>query len=241
MSQLSLDSPVGQWVAERPYTSRVFEAIHIDYCCGGDKPLSAACEARNIDPQQVLARLEDASSDPTAQGKAERWIDASLTELCDHIEQTHHAYLKTELPRLQKMIAKVVGAHGASHPEMANAQQAFAALHAELAPHMTKEEQILFPAIRRLEECDTPPAFPFGTVANPIRMMEHEHDNAGNALDQIRRATGDYRVPDDACNTYRAMLDGLQRLELDMHQHVHKENIILFPRAIALEQSRIAV
>ena len=238
MTELNLDTPVGLWVAERPNTSRVFEAFHIDFCCGGDKPLVAACAAGNIDPEQVFAELENAMAGPPAEGEAGRWINASLTELCDHIEQTHHAYLKSELPRLHGMIAKVRGAHGASHPEMLDVQQAFAALEAELAPHMFKEEQVLFPAIRRLEASDAPPAFPFGTVANPIRMMEHEHDNAGDALDRIRRAAHDFAVPEDACNTYRAMLDGLRQLELDMHQHFHKENNVLFPRAIQLEETR---
>jgi len=237
MSVLNLDTPVGQWVAQQPSTSRVFEAFHIDYCCGGDKPLSAACAARNVDPEQVISELEKTMAQQPGKDSSDRWIDAALTELCDHIEQTHHAYLKTELPRLHGMIAKVLSAHGASHPEMSDVQEAFAALEADLAPHMFKEEQVLFPAIRRLEASDTPPAFPFGTVANPIRMMEQEHDNAGDALDRIHRATGDHTVPEDACNTYRAMLDGLRQLELDMHQHVHKENNILFPKAIELEQT----
>jgi regulator of cell morphogenesis and NO signaling len=239
MAELNLNSPVGQWVAEHPNTSRVFESHHIDYCCCGGSALAVACSKRNVDPQHLLAQLEDAIANRAAGDPAERWTDATLTELCDHIEQTHHAYLKTELSRLQQMIAKVVNAHGANHPEMADVQQAFAAVHAELGPHMFKEEQILFPAIRRLEESDMPPSFPFGTIANPIRMMEHEHDSAGDSLDQIRRLTGGYRAHDDACNTCRAMLDGLQRFELDMHQHVHKENNILFPRAIELEQSRV--
>ena len=238
MSELTLDSTVGQWVAQHPNASRVFETFRIDYCCGGGKPLSAACAARKVEPQHVLAQLEAAASSTLADG-VERWVDASLVELCDHIEQTHHAYLKAELPRLEQMIAKVVAAHGAGHPEMIEVQQAFAALIAELAPHMFKEEHILFPAIRRLEALDTPPAFPFGSVANPIRMMEHEHDNAGDELGLIRRVTKDYAVPEGACNTYRAMLDGLRRLELDMHQHVHKENHILFPKAIELEHVRV--
>jgi len=241
MPNLNLDTPVGRWVALRPSTSRVFEAFHIDYCCGGDKPLSAACAARNADPEQVISELEKTIAEQPGKDSDNRWIDASLTELCDHIEQTHHAYLKDELPRLHEMIAKVLSAHDNNHPEMFDVQDAFAALEAELAPHMFKEEQVLFPAIRRLEASDAPPKFPFGTVANPIRMMEHEHDNAGDALDRIRGATGDYTVPEDACNTYRAMLDGLRQLELDMHQHVHKENNILFPRAIELEQTRVRV
>jgi regulator of cell morphogenesis and NO signaling len=106
-----------------------------------------------------------------------------------------------------------------------------------MEPHMFKEEQVLFPAIRQLERSTGRPSFPFGTVANPIRMMEHEHDTAGYALSRIHTLTRDYEIPADACNTYRAMLAGLRQLELDMHVHVHKENSILFPRAIELEGS----
>ncbi|MFO0903228.1 MAG: iron-sulfur cluster repair di-iron protein [Pirellulales bacterium] len=234
MSRLDLDSPVGQWVAERPNTSRVFEAFQIDYCCGGDKSLRQVCAERRLDTGDVLRQLDAAEADSVG-ASANRWDLETLTALCDHIESNHHAYLKSELPRLQTMIAKVVGAHGASHPEMKEVASAFAALQAELVPHMFKEEQILFPAIRRLELANSGGSFPFGTVANPIRMMEHEHESAGDALSRIRRATGDYQIPHDACNTYRAMLDGLRRLELDLHEHIHKENNILFPRAIRRE------
>jgi regulator of cell morphogenesis and NO signaling len=135
------------------------------------------------------------------------------------------------------MLAKLVNAHGGTHRELPEVQQVFAALRSELEPHMFKEEQVLFPAIRRLEQSDTQPTFPFGTVSNPIRMMELEHEVAGNALARIRELTCDYAVPTDACNTYRAALDGLRALELDMHRHVHKENSILFPRAVERERA----
>lgn len=235
MTRNDLNSSVGNWVAAHPQTSRVFEALQIDYCCRGGESLEQACRQRGLDPQQVALQLEQAvaDEDPTA----ENWLEASLTELCNHIEQTHHAYLKEELPRLTEMIAKVVAAHGESHPELAAVQEVFASLRAEMEPHMFKEEHVLFPAIRQLEQSADHRPFPFGTVANPIRMMEQEHDNAGNALSRIRALTRDYQVPDDACNTYRAMLAGLRQLELDMHQHVHKENSILFPRAIEREST----
>lgn len=167
----------------------------------------------------------------------EAW-DRSLTELCDHIEQTHHAYLKQELPRLTEMVAKVVDAHGESHPELVTVKEVFATLKAELEPHMFKEEQVLFPAFRQLEQSADDPSFPFGTVANPIRMMEQEHDDAGYALSRLHALTRDYQVPQEACNTYRAMLAGLRQLERDMHRHVHKENSILFPRAIESRRDR---
>ncbi len=134
----------------------------------------------------------------------------------------------------------MVEAHGENHPELATVQEVFASLRAELEPHMFKEERVLFPAIRQLEQSADDPSFPFGTVANPIRMMEQEHDDAGYALSRLQTLTRDYRVPEVACNTYRAMLAGLRHLEEDMHRHVHKENSILFPKAIELETKRAA-
>ena len=130
-----------------------------------------------------------------------------------------------------------MAAHVENHSELSELQQAFAALRAELEPHMFKEEQILFPAIRQLEHAASRPNFHFGTVNNPIRMMEHEHDAAGNGLTRIRELTDGFRPPADACNSYRVLLDALRKLEFDLHQHIHKENNILFPRAQSMEAS----
>lgn len=237
MTQVNLNSSVGNWVAAHPQTFRVFEALQIEYCCGGGKSLEHACWDRGLDPKLVEQQLEQAITED--ESSSDSWLDASLTELCDHIEQTHHAYLKEELPRLTKMVAKVVEAHGENHPELATIKEVFGSLKVELEPHMFKEEQVLFPAIRQLEQSADDPSFPFGTVANPIRVMEQEHDDAGYALSRLHTLTRDYKVPEDACNTYRAMLAGLRHLERDMHRHVHKENSILFPRASELEQSRV--
>lgn len=237
MVPVNLNSSIGSVVAEYPQTSRVFESLQIDFCCGGGKSLEQACRDQGLDPLQVVQQLARAITDD--QQTTKDWRGAPLAELCDHIEQTHHAYLKQELPRLTQMLAKVVAAHGGNYPELAKVQEVFAALRAEMEPHMFKEERVLFPAIRQLEQSAGHPSFPFGTVANPIRMMEQEHEGAGNALSQIHTLTRDYEIPADACNTYRAMLAGLRQLELDMHQHVHKENSILFPKAIELEGTRV--
>ena len=235
MSRLSLQTPVGDWVAALPLTSRVFEAFRIDFCCRGKQPLEQACWEQKLDPGSVLASLEFAACAPGVAAPRD-WRKAPLAELCDHIELTHHAYLKSELPRLHELLEKVIGAHGGKHPDLVNLRIVFADLRGELEPHMFKEERILFPAIRLLELAPTIPAFPFGTVANPIRMMEHEHDNAGDALARIRELTDDYRAPQDACASYRALYDALRELEEDLHRHVHKENNILFPRAFEREQ-----
>ncbi len=238
MTQLNLRESVGNWVARHPQTSRVFESLRIDYCCGGGKSLEQACREHQLDPQQVVADLEQVIN-AGADEPTEDWFHASLVELCDHIERTHHEYLRGELPRLTEMISRVVDAHGDSHPELPDLQQVVSELRAELEPHMFKEEQILFPAIRQLAQSDARPSFAFGTLANPIGVMEQEHENAGSALKKIREITRDFVIPADACNTYRAMLDGLHQLETDTHQHVHKENNILFPRTLELEEARI--
>ncbi len=238
MAQLNLQSPVGQWVAQFPQLSRLFETLKIDYCCGGGITLEDACQSRNLNPAQALAQIQETLDASPTQDKRD-WTQAPLAELCDHIEETHHAYLKNELPRLSAIVAKVAAVHGDAHPELREVKTTFEELRSELEPHMFKEERILFPAIRQLEQAATAPEFPFGTVANPIRMMEFEHDHAGDALERMRVLTHDYQPPADACNTYRAMLDGLRQLEQDMHQHVHKENNILFPRAVALESSQV--
>lgn len=227
---------VGSIVAQRPALSRVFEQAGIDYCCGGKIPLGDVCRKQGIDPEQLVAKLETAAA-----VASDADVDAAamtLTALADHIEGTHHAYLKTELPRLGALTAKVAAVHGEHDARLAQVRDTLAGLAAEMSQHMLKEEQILFPMIRQLEASQSAPAFHCGSVANPIGRMEFEHDQAGAALAQLRTLTDGFTPPAWACNTYRAMLAGLAELEQDLHQHVHKENNILFPRAIALESHR---
>lgn len=231
-----LHTTVGELVRERPARARVFEQLQIDYCCGGAESLANACSKRGLEPQWVLDRIQQ--SDTQAAPAGDNLVDAgsmSLTALADHIEQVHHAYLKAELPRLDAMTKKVLEVHGETNPRLADARQAFTELHQELSSHLMKEEQILFPMIRQLESATHVPNFHCGSVAHPIRQMEYEHDSAGNALQVMRVATDGYQPPEWACNTYRAMLDGLKQLEWDLHQHIHKENNVLFPKAIQRE------
>jgi regulator of cell morphogenesis and NO signaling len=238
MTLLNAHATVGQWVAQHPSAARVFERLGIDYCCGGKRPLEEVCRQQRLVAQEVLDQLQGSLG--PAEAEEENWNSRSLADLCDHIEQVHHGYLRRELPRLTDIIAKVVNAHAGNHPELYPVQQAFAELRNELEPHMMKEERVLFPAIRALERSPATQSFPFGSVANPIHMMEHEHDHAGQCLARIRELTRNYEIPEGACNTYRVMLAALQELESDMHQHVHKENNILFPRACALEAHGVA-
>jgi len=237
MTGYSRSTSIGDWVVEHPQTARVFEELQLDYCCGGDISLAQACLKKGLDVDAIASRLCDIIAH-SSNDLQENWNESSLSKLCDHIEATHHQFLRTELPRITQLTQRVAGAHSANHPELLTLQNQFDELRAELETHMGKEEQILFPAIRQLEESATQPQFPFGTVGNPIRMMEHEHESVGDALKRIRELTSDFHVPDDACNTWRVMLDALRNLEADLHQHIHKENNILFPRAQQLESSR---
>jgi len=235
MTAITPNTTIGELVKSRPALSRVFEELRIDYCCGGKTPLADACAARGLDPDAVLRRLESAEAD------GPETIDAAamgLAELADHIVATHHNYLREELPRLDFMTRKVAAVHGDAEPRLHEIRQVFVACRVELDAHTLKEEHVLFPMIRELEQANGPVAFHCGSLANPIRMMEHEHDNAGDALERFRELTDDYTPPDWACNTYRAMIDALAAFERDLHIHVHKENSILFPGAMRLEAER---
>ena len=224
---------------EQPTAVRVFEQFGIDYCCGGRKPLAEACAARNLEIDSVLAALEEAEKKPGIE--IENWADKSLESLSSHIVAKHHAYVKRELPRLAQLAEKVVNRHGSTKPELLEIANALMQLDEELTEHLAKEEAILFPYISALEQSVSlgaaRPNNCFGAVANPIAMMTQEHDAAGSLLSEIRRLSGDFTTPEDACPTFHAFYDGLREFEQDLHQHIHLENNILFPRAIELENS----
>jgi regulator of cell morphogenesis and NO signaling len=221
----------------QPTSIRVFEQFGIDYCCGGRRPLADACTEGNIELDSVLAALGAAAATPILGG--EDWNKASLASLSEHITSRHHAYVKKELPRLDTLARKVVAKHGPTHSELPTIQIALGKLDQELTQHLAKEEQVLFPYIAQLEralaEGSTRPPSCFGTVADPIAMMTQEHEAAGALLADIRRLSKNFTLPEDACPTYHAFYDGLRELEQDLHQHIHLENNILFPRAIAME------
>ena len=237
-SPYSPTATVGAIVAAQPLLAAVFERVGIDYCCGGKKTLAAACAARNLDPVTFAVVLEAAASLATTRPV----VDAaalSLTALADHIEASHHAYLKAELPSLVEKAQRVAAKHGGRDARFSAIETTTLELAQEMLHHMEKEERILFPLIRALERGRAAGAA-CGAIANPIEQMEREHADAGNALVRLRELTDGF-VPDaDACNTHRALFAGLARLETDLHEHVHKENNILFPRAIALDSHAAA-
>ena len=242
---LNATQTVRQLATEVPNATRVFEKFGIDYCCGGGKSLEDACAQAKIPLAQVLTTLEQGSAPASAVHDLPDFSSAPLSELVSHIVNTHHAFVKQEVPRLQKLLAKVVSVHGRNHPELVEVQHVFGALSAELLSHMMKEEMVLFPYVTSLEQaCGSgrpAPQAAFGTVANPVQMMEMEHEAAGDALKALRSLTGDYTPPPDACFSYNTLFTALNDFEADLHQHIHLENNILFPRAIAMEQTQEVV
>ena len=234
MNSIASPTTVGQLVAEQPNRSRLFEELGIDYCCGGKRTLDEACASRGLRLDDVLSRLEELKPANTSSPGTD-YNAMPLEKLTENIIATHHEYLRQELPRLGRMAEKVAQVHGEHDPRLVQLARVYYAFVQELAAHMMKEEQILFPAICTLSAGQPLTGCCFATIAAPINAMEAEHDQAGGGLARMRELTDGFTPPDWACNTYRALLDGLKELELDMHQHIHKENNILFPKALALE------
>lgn len=224
----NLNATVGQLVAERPGRARVFERFGIDYCCGGRMPLARAIAAKGLKPETVLGAL-DAAEIRAPDSETDDWSPANPGELVDFIVATHHAYLRRELPRLDSLLAKVNHAHGGHHPELAELREVFAALRTDLEAHMLKEEWVVFPWIASLNSARDPGL----GLAIVIEHLERDHEDTGSALARMRALTDDYTPPADACPTYRALLEGLAELEADMHQHVHRENNLLFEQALS--------
>ena len=229
---------VREYALEIPAATRIFEKLGIDYCCGGGTSLADACAQAGLAVEEVLGSLETiARSDETFAG--EDWQTSSQAELIAHIVQKHHVFTREELERLEGLLTKVCGVHGQNHPELFHIQDQFGKLRGELEPHMLKEERVLFPYIVQMEEAAAAnkplPQPPFGTVRNPVRMMMSEHDAAGYILGRMREASSDYAVPPDGCISYKTLYSALAALEVDLHQHIHLENNILFPRAVEQE------
>ena len=227
---------------EQPHSIRVFERLGIDYCCGGRRPLAEACNERNIPVDVVLAALDAAAG--ANEVASVDWSKGPMGQLITHIVATHHAFVKRELPRLATLAEKVVSRHGDTQAHLPALQRALAQLDKELTQHLAKEENILFPFIAGLEAAQTSgstqPSSCFGTVANPIAMMTREHDAAGGLLAEMDRLSEHFTTPAGACPTYHAFYDGLKEFEQDLHQHIHLENNILFPRAIEMEASAVS-
>lgn len=232
---------VREVAVENPAATRVLERFGIDYCCGGSQLLEQACEKAGVSVDEVVDSIEMEEETARAAQQVRDWQSEPLSELVAHIKNTHHKYTREETVRLTALLEKVCSVHGKNHPELFEIQSTFSSLVQELIVHLMKEEMVLFPYIVRMEEAviQQEPVLPapFGTVENPVAMMEHEHDSAGAALRSMRKASSDFRAPADACVSYQTLYNALASFEADLHQHIHLENNILFPRAIAMEKA----
>jgi len=222
---LIADRTVGELVAERPALSRVFQSFQIDFCCQGRRTLREACTGKGVALDDVVGRLEAELADKSPSGSNP--ADLPPHELAEYIVTTHHAFLRREFPRLRAMSERVAHVHGGHTPSLLEVFQVYCGLEEELASHMMKEEQILFPAVSAMSRGESGPV----QLDGPIACMIHEHDDAGQALGRLHELTGGYQPPADACNTYRALFAGLADLEEDLHRHIHLENSVLFPAA----------
>ena len=235
------DTTLADLVTAAPRLAPLLGELGLDFCCGGRRTLAAACAEAGIALDDTRERLTAALAAPEAPDPAVLDLRGlGPAALVDHLEATHHRYLHAELEPLAALAAKVAAVHGERHPELRDVAATVDALRADLEPHLAKEERILFPMIRELAAAAEAPAFHCGTLANPIRVMEADHDRAGELLADLRRLTDDYAPPADGCASYRDLYARLARLEADTHLHVHAENNLLFPAVVALEADRRA-
>jgi regulator of cell morphogenesis and NO signaling len=224
------DRTVGEIVAENPSQARVFQAFSIDFCCQGGRTLREACTLKGIGLESVIEQLEAANATPAAPENNPALLPP--VELIQYIVNKHHAYLRAELPRIHAMSERVAKVHGGHTPSLVEVFDIFCAMSEELDAHMMKEEQILFPAIQTL--CAGGSTIP---LDGPVACMLQEHDDAGEALAGMRELTHGFTPPAEACNTYRALFAGLAELEEDLHRHIHLENAVLFPQAMAMSKA----
>jgi len=231
------ETKVKDIVLAEPNAKRIFADAGVDFCCGGGKSLHEACLEAGAPAEEILKRLRE-PAEPGGPADA-NWASAPLDELTRHIRERHHRYVREAIKRLRPLAEKVREKHGENHRELAEVEQLFLAVAGEMSMHMQKEEMILFPYIEMVEHAakggaTIEPPF-FQTVRNPIHMMMKEHDAAGDLVKQIRKASEDYAAPADGCASYQALYQQLREFEADLHEHVHLENNILFPRAVELE------
>ncbi|QDT02135.1 Iron-sulfur cluster repair protein YtfE [Rubripirellula lacrimiformis] len=235
---LSDQSPIGRWVAQHPETAQIFETLKIDYFGSGDEPLDVVCRRNGLDGlrvhsllQRTIAHIDD--------GNMDDWLRAPLADLCDNIEQTHHAFLKNSLPTVTSLLAAVIERHGDDHPELLRVHEFFGTWRDETLEVMREEERSLFPAIRLMESQGKGGGRDWRGIAKLIRRIGFEHQDIGDALRKARDASGNYAEPPDASPAYRQLLGLLRRIEADVRHHVHKEEFILFPRVLKLARQDV--
>lgn len=216
--------------------ARVLEDLGLDFCCHGGRPLDQAVEQAGLDLPAVLEALALPVGHPSPADPADAARTSGTSDLsaqAHDIVDTHHAYLWQEMPRLHALADKVAGVHGGRHPELARVRELYLAAEADLDPHLTREERVVFPAITRLERTGAPVTTAQGPLEELVAALAAEHDVVGDLFKELRELTGGYRTPEDGCGSYRALYEGLAEMERDLHLHIHKENNVLFPTTLA--------
>lgn len=236
------DKKVGRLVAEDYRYADVFRKYGIDFCCGGGVSVEEVCRKKGLDHQEVTSELVRITTDFKPTQNYDNW---RLDRLTDHIITVHHQYVRENLPLLVFYSSKVANAHGVARPETVEIQRLVEELEDELLPHMEKEEVVLFPYIKKIMasagQMQHLEPVNYGTIENPIKCMISEHEAAGELMEMIARLSSGYTPPEGACNTYRVLYKKLQEFERDLHQHIHLENNILFPKVIAMAGEQASV
>ncbi len=233
------EKTVGQIVAEDYRTAQVFRSFGLDFCCGGNKTVEEACEPKGVNAQDVHTALAGLGNEGSEQHNYNEW---SLDFLTDYIVNNHHQFVRSKIPEIEFYADKVARVHGERHPELLEIREIFMKLKEELLEHQDKEEEILFPYVKKLvraeqEEKSIKNDPDFGSAADPVAMMEAEHEEAGEMMEAIQNLSDDFTPPEDACASYRVLFQSLEGFQIDLHKHVHLENNILFPKALEMEKS----
>ncbi len=232
---------IGELVAQNYLTAEVFRIHNIDFCCHGNRSIEEACRENNITSEQVLKELRDVLK---SNGKQDvDYPSWPLDVLADYIEKKHHRYVEEQIPVIKQYLTKICDVHGFKHPELYEVNLVFNRAMDELVLHMKKEELILFPYIRKIVAANhTKTKIPlpaFGSIQNPIQMMQHEHSEEGGYFQRISELTNQYTPPVDGCNTYKGTFSLLKEFEQDLHLHIHLENNILFPKSVEMESQLV--
>ena len=236
MVKFDVSMRLAEAVDRFPQLAREFERRGLDYCCGGGRTIGEACAQIGLDPPATVAELAAV----TGTAEPAEWTTMPTDVLVDHIEATHHRYLRDELPRVAALVDKIVTVHGERHPELVETAQCFSQVRADLEPHLMKEERVLFPMIRELAASAGATSFHCGSLRNPISVMLSDHDAVGDLLAKLRQLTNDYTPPSDGCATYATCFAAMAEIESDTHLHIHKENNVLFPLVLRLETEHVA-
>lgn len=231
MKEIEMNQTIGEIVANDYNAASVFREAGIDFCCGGKKSLSDACAEKGINPEELVRKLDKAES--YSNNVALKFNEWEPGFLCDYITNVHHTFVRKALPELLQYTEKIAKVHGQRHPELLEVAGLFVKINDELVPHMKKEDEVLFPAIKGMSNIDKKDEDK-KIVRKELVALTAEHESAGSAMDRITEITGNYKLPEDACNTYRIAFDLLEKFEVDLHTHVHLENNILFPKSLKL-------